>query len=76
MGASERLLGQYGDMADEKFYYCTKHKTVEGEDGCRAADRLGPYDTAEEASHALEIAAERTKQWDEDPTWNDDVEKE
>jgi len=60
-------------MSEGKFYYCTKHHTVEGEEGCRAADRLGPYDTAEEASHALEIAAERTKSWDNDPDWNDDA---
>ncbi|AWB91878.1 hypothetical protein [Aeromicrobium chenweiae] len=59
-------------MSDAKYYYCTKHGTVEGEDGCRAADRLGPYDTREEAARALEIAAERTKSWDDDPAWNDD----
>ncbi len=59
-------------MADEKWYYCTKHGTVEGEEGCRAADRLGPYDSREKASRALEIAEERTKEWDNDPAWNDD----
>lgn len=58
-------------MSDSKFYYCTKHGTVEGEEGCRATDRLGPYDSAAEASRALEIAAERTKEWDDDPNWND-----
>jgi hypothetical protein len=62
-------------MAEHKFYYCMKHRTVEGEDGCKAADRLGPYDTAEEASQALEIAAARTQAWDEDPAWNDDEPK-
>jgi hypothetical protein len=55
------------------YYFCLKHHRVEGEEGCRAADRLGPYDTEAEASHALEIAAERTKSWDEDPDWNDDA---
>jgi len=59
-------------MSEGKFYYCTKHHTVEGEQGCKAADRLGPYDTEAEASRALEIAAERTKDWDDDPDWNDD----
>lgn len=59
-------------MSDEKFYYCIKHQTVEGQDGCKAADRLGPYDSAAEASRALEIAAERTEAWEHDPDWNDD----
>jgi hypothetical protein len=58
-------------MTEGKFYYCIKHHAVEGEDGCKGADRLGPYDSAAEASRALEIAAERTKDWEEDPTWND-----
>ena len=62
-----------GSMSDAKFYYCLIHHSVEGEDGCRAADRLGPYDTAAEASLALETAAERTKSWDNDPEWNDET---
>lgn len=59
-------------VSDEKFYYCIKHQTVEGEDGCKAADRMGPYDSAAAASRALETAAERTEAWDHDPEWNDD----
>lgn len=59
-------------MTDQKWYYCTKHNAVEGEEGCRAQDRLGPYDSPEQAARALEIAAERTKAWDNDPAWNDD----
>ena len=61
-------------MSEEsgEYYYCLKHHAVEGKDGCRAADRMGPYASAEEASHALETAAERTKEWDTDPAWNDD----
>ena len=54
-------------------WYCLKHKTVEGEDGCRNQDRLGPYDSAEEASHALDKVQERNEEWDNDPDWNDDA---
>ncbi|MGH1562559.1 hypothetical protein [Mumia sp. DW29H23] len=60
-------------MADGKFYYCIKHHAVEGEEGCKALDRLGPYDTREEAERALEIAQERNERWDNDPDWNDDA---
>lgn len=59
------------DAMSDKYFFCTKHNTVEGEEGCRATDRLGPYDSAEEASHALEKAAERSAAWDNDPDWND-----
>jgi len=45
---------------------------VEGPDGCRAADRLGPYPDRETAAHALDLARERTeaadradREWDE-----------
>ena len=48
-------------MTDEQWFYCLKHNTVEGADGCRAADRLGPYPDRETASRALEIARERTE---------------
>ena len=52
-------------------WYCLKHKTVEGEDGCRNQDRLGPYDSAEEATRALDKVQERNEEWDNDPAWND-----
>lgn len=60
------------DNDPREWFYCLKHHAVEGREGCRASDRLGPYDTREEAARALEIAAERTKAWDDDPNWNDD----
>ncbi len=46
-------------MSDEQWFYCLKHGTVEGPQGCRAADRLGPYPDRETAARALEIARER-----------------
>jgi hypothetical protein len=56
------------------YWYCLKHDTVEGNDGCPNKDRLGPYETEAEAARALDTARERTEKWDEDPVWNDDVE--
>jgi hypothetical protein len=53
-------------MTDEEsqWYYCVKHNKVEGAVGCRAQDRLGPYDTREEAAGALEKVKERNTAWD------------
>ena len=59
-------------MNDQQWFYCLKHQTVEGPDGCRAADRLGPYPDRETAAHALEIARERTESADRaDREWNE-----
>lgn len=55
------------------YYFCLKHHAVEGEKGCRAQDRLGPYNTEQEAARALEKVEERNESWDNDPDWNDDV---
>ncbi len=55
-----------------EFWYCLTHHRVEGREGCRNQDRLGPYETEAEAARALEKAAERTESWDRDPDWNDD----
>jgi hypothetical protein len=60
-------------MSDAKFWYCLTHHIVEGEAGCRNQDRLGPYDTPEEAARALEKVEQRNEQWDNDPEWNDDT---
>lgn len=59
-------------MSDSEHWFCLTHQTVEGADGCRSKDRLGPYSSAEEASQALEKVTERNEQWDNDPAWNDD----
>ena len=56
-----------------EFWYCLKHHAVEGRDGCKNADRLGPYASEAEASRALDKVQERNEEWDNDPTWNDDV---
>ncbi|WP_134767602.1 hypothetical protein [Nocardioides sp. 1609] len=61
-------------MADDapEFWYCLKHSTVEGRDGCPNKDRLGPYASEAEAARAIETAHEKSEAWDRDPAWNDD----
>jgi len=55
-----------------KYWYCVKHERVEqGDDVCPPIDRLGPYDSHDEAAKALERAEQRNQEWDDDPRWND-----
>ena len=62
-------------MSEGKYWFCLKHHAVEREDDCQNEDRLGPYDTAEEASRALEKVKERNEAWDHDPDWKDGAPK-
>ncbi|WP_203568294.1 hypothetical protein [Aestuariimicrobium ganziense] len=62
-------------MSDEQWYWCLEHKTVEVREGCRSADRLGPYTNAAEAARALERSDERNEAYDTDPRWNDDTDE-
>jgi hypothetical protein len=56
------------------FWFCMKHRRVEPFDGCGNSDRIGPFNTADEAAHALETIAEREKRYAErDSEWNDDT---
>lgn len=50
--------------SDNDWWYCLKHRTVEHGAGCPGKDRLGPYSSAEEASHALETVQRRNEEWD------------
>jgi hypothetical protein len=52
-------------MSDEgKWFYCLKHKRVEQGPGCPDRDRMGPYDSENEATHALQRAKERNEEWE------------
>lgn len=59
--------------SDTKYWWCLKHKRVEtDETRCKAADRLGPYNSAAEAEKALDKVAANNAAWDaEDRRWND-----
>lgn len=63
-------------MADDAWYYCLRHSSVEPYNGCPADVRLGPYATREEAAEALHHAQERNEEWDNDPRFNDPDEDE
>lgn len=52
-----------------KWYYCLVHKRVEPEEGCAHSERMGPYDTEDQAAHAMELAHKRNEEWDEADRW-------
>jgi hypothetical protein len=58
-------------MADGEWYWCLTHHAVEPYEGCRSEERFGPYATQAEASQALAKVAERNKDFDHDPRFND-----
>ncbi len=55
------------------WWYCLKHGRVEQEHECALGDRLGPYDSREQAEQALESSRQRTQEQDardrEDDDW-------
>ena len=61
-----------GGAIDEQWFYCLDHRTVEPVDGCRAAVRIGPFATRDEAARALETVQRRNLEWDNDPEWSED----
>lgn len=53
-------------------YWCLRHNRVETDDNmCAGRSRLGPYATAAEAEHALELVAGHNAVWyAEDARWS------
>lgn len=50
---------------NKRWWYSLKTHTVEDDDGpTPGKDRLGPFDTPEEASRALETVQRRNEEWD------------
>ena len=54
-----------GDAQDDGWWYCLKHNRVEHGAGCPNKQRMGPYPDEATAANALNIAARRNEQWDE-----------
>lgn len=56
-----------------RYYWCLTHGQVEEGKMCRATNRLGPYDTAEQARSWSERVETREETWQaEDERWNDE----
>jgi hypothetical protein len=52
------------------FWFCMKHRRVEQYAETDSANRIGPFETADEAARALEIIREREKSYEaEDSAW-------
>ena len=49
---------------EQRWWYGLKHHRVEPDEGCANKDRLGPYNTRQEAEHALETVRRRNQEWD------------
>lgn len=46
------------------WWYCLVHGRVEeGDKGCAHSECLGPFETQEDAAHALELARQRNDEW-------------
>lgn len=60
------------EIMETGWYWCLEHHAVEPYDGCRSADRLGPYPTKGEAAEAIHKVHTRNDQWDHDPVFNDE----
>ncbi|MDT9594943.1 hypothetical protein RDV89_17775 [Nocardioides zeae] len=58
------MSARHSDTTPDDWWFCLKHHTVEPRSGCKNKDRLGPYATREEASHALEKVEERNEEWE------------
>lgn len=57
----------------EKYYFNLETGEVEFGRRARGMNRMGPYDSIDEARNALSTAKERTDSWDEDDAqWRDD----
>jgi len=58
-------------MTGRYYWSLNDNKVVTEEDGVKAADRLGPYASPEEAARALETVAERNETWDAEDRQDD-----
>lgn len=58
------MSGLTDDSTDRQYYFNVRTGAVEQGYVSGVTHRMGPYDTPEEASRALEIARERNARWE------------
>ncbi|CAN5276057.1 hypothetical protein BH20ACT9_BH20ACT9_16070 [soil metagenome] len=59
-------------MAGGRWYWCLRHRRVEPRQGCPERDRLGPYESQEEAARWHERVEDRNETWaEQDERWED-----
>lgn len=56
---------------DHHYWYNSRTGEVEHGPQSLAMDRIGPFDTAEEAARALDVVRERSEQWAEEDAEED-----
>lgn len=59
------------DDSQETYWFNVRTGKVEEGRQSLSIDRLGPFETREEAEHATEIIAERARQWAEEDAADD-----
>lgn len=59
-------------MSEGDYYFCMTHHEVERGQGCRGADRMGPYPTAEAAAHWQQTVEARNESWEEQDREDDE----
>ncbi len=59
-------------MGEGQWYWCLRHRRVEPRQGCPERDRLGPYESQEEAARWHERVEDRNDAWaEQDERWED-----
>ena len=58
----------------QRYYWCTDHQRVEPADQvCGMDQRIGPFDTPEQAAHWQDRVEQRNDEWDAaDRAWDGD----
>jgi hypothetical protein len=62
-------------QTDEQWFWCLSHQQVEPSGRCRAADRMGPYATPEEARAWQERLEQRADDWEAKEDWEREDER-